>query len=70
MSFGREAYSIQFSWSVSENLPLPQDDRYFLSGSLDGKLRMWHIPEKKVSYFIIRVRSAPDGSELLNSVTS
>ncbi|PIO66367.1 ribosomal protein S14p/S29e [Teladorsagia circumcincta] len=26
-----------------------KDDRYFLSGSLDGKLRMWHIPDKKVA---------------------
>lgn len=27
----------------------PKDDRYFLSGSLDGKLRLWNIPEKKVT---------------------
>lgn len=27
----------------------PQDDRYFLSGSLDGKLRLWNIPDKKVA---------------------
>lgn len=27
----------------------PRDDRYFLSGSLDGKLRLWNIPDKKVS---------------------
>lgn len=26
-----------------------KDDRYFLSGSLDGKLRLWHIPDKKVA---------------------
>lgn len=26
-----------------------QDDRYFLSGSLDGKLRLWNIPDKKVT---------------------
>ncbi|KAI4871405.1 hypothetical protein NFI96_027831 [Prochilodus magdalenae] len=25
------------------------DDRYFLSGSLDGRLRLWNIPEKKVA---------------------
>ncbi|MEQ2188937.1 hypothetical protein GOODEAATRI_020007, partial [Goodea atripinnis] len=25
------------------------DDRYFLSGSLDGKLRLWNIPDKKVA---------------------
>ncbi|KAL3098110.1 hypothetical protein niasHT_027655 [Heterodera trifolii] len=28
---------------------LPKDDRYFISGSLDGKIRLWHIPEKKVA---------------------
>ncbi|XP_052214774.1 WD repeat-containing protein 44-like isoform X2 [Dreissena polymorpha] len=27
----------------------PRDDRYFLSGSLDGKLRLWNIPDKKVT---------------------
>lgn len=26
-----------------------QDDRYFLSGSLDGKLRLWNIPDKRVA---------------------
>ena len=29
--------------------PPSQDDRYFLSGSLDGKLRLWNIPDKKVA---------------------
>ena len=28
---------------------LLQDDRYFLSGSLDGKIRLWNIPDKKVA---------------------
>lgn len=27
----------------------PRDDRYFLSGSLDGKIRLWNIPDKKVA---------------------
>ncbi|XP_059058556.1 WD repeat-containing protein 44 [Achroia grisella] len=27
----------------------PRDDRFFLSGSLDGKLRLWDIPDKKVA---------------------
>lgn len=27
----------------------PKDDRYFLSGSLDGKLRLWNIPDKRVA---------------------
>ena len=26
-----------------------KDDRYFLSGSLDGKLRLWNIPDKRVA---------------------
>ena len=27
----------------------PRNDQFFLSGSLDGKLRLWNIPEKKVA---------------------
>lgn len=27
---------------------LSQDDRYFISGALDGKLRLWSIPDKRV----------------------
>lgn len=26
----------------------PVDDRYFISGSLDAKVRIWSIPERKV----------------------
>ncbi|GLJ55851.1 hypothetical protein SUGI_1199250 [Cryptomeria japonica] len=26
----------------------PVDDRYFISGSLDGKVRIWNIPERRV----------------------
>lgn len=26
----------------------PVDDDYFLSGSLDGKVRIWSIPDRKV----------------------
>lgn len=33
----------------SYDLFVVQDDRYFLSGSLDGKLRLWSIPDKKVA---------------------
>ena len=25
-----------------------QDDRYFISGALDGKIRLWSIPDKRV----------------------
>lgn len=28
----------------------PHDDRFFLSGSLDGKVRLWNISAKKVQY--------------------
>ena len=40
--------------SLSPSLPpsllsCVQDDRYFLSGSLDGKLRLWNIPDKRVA---------------------
>lgn len=27
---------------------IQQDDRYFISGALDGKLRLWSIPDKRV----------------------
>jgi WD40 repeat protein len=26
----------------------PVNDKYFLSGSLDGKLRFWNIPDHRV----------------------
>ncbi len=29
----------------------PKDDRFFLSGCLDCRLRLWNIPEKKVSFW-------------------
>lgn len=29
----------------------PRDDRYFLSGSLDGVLRLWNIPDKRLTLF-------------------
>ena len=45
-------------WIGMRNTTIPsgtlQDDRYFLSGSLDGKLRLWNIPDKKV---IVGLRS-------------
>lgn len=34
----------------------PRDDRFFLAGSLDTKLRLWSIPDKSVAF----VTSAPD----------
>ncbi|KAI9483637.1 MAG: WD40-repeat-containing domain protein [Benjaminiella poitrasii] len=29
----------------------PKDDRYFLSGSMEGKVRIWSIPEKRVAFW-------------------
>ncbi|PLB46307.1 WD40 repeat-like protein [Aspergillus steynii IBT 23096] len=34
----------------------PRDDRFFLAGSLDTKLRLWSIPDKSVAF----VATAPD----------
>jgi len=45
----------------------PTDDRFFLAGSLDSKLRLWSIPEKSVAYWnqvpdlITAVAFSPDG---------
>ena len=46
----------------------PKDDRFFLAGSLDSKLRLWSIPDKSVAYwnslpeFITAVAFTPDGT--------
>ncbi|KAI4214208.1 MAG: hypothetical protein LQ351_003293 [Letrouitia transgressa] len=45
----------------------PQDDRFFLAGSLDSKLRLWSIPDKSVAFWnqlpelITAVAFSPDG---------
>ncbi|MBE7181187.1 MAG: hypothetical protein INR71_08260, partial [Terriglobus roseus] len=45
----------------------PRDDRFFLAGSLDTKLRLWSIPDKSVAFWnqlsemITAVAFAPDG---------
>lgn len=45
----------------------PCDDRFFLAGSLDSKLRLWSIPDKSVAFWnqlpelITAVAFAPDG---------
>lgn len=50
----------------------PQDDRFFLAGSLDSKLRLWSIPDKSVAYWaqtpdlITAVAFAPDGKTAIS----
>lgn len=45
----------------------PRDDRFFLAGSLDTKLRLWSIPDKSVAFWqqlpemITAVAFTPDG---------
>lgn len=45
----------------------PRDDRFFLAGSLDAKLRLWSIPDKSVAFvttvpdMITAVAFTPDG---------
>ena len=47
----------------------PRDDRFFLAGSLDQKLRLWSIPDKSVAYWanlpdmITAVAFTPDGNQ-------
>ena len=43
---------------------LPKDDKYFLSGSLDGKLRLWHVPDKKVMLW-----NEVEGGRLITALT-
>ncbi|KAG6518298.1 hypothetical protein ZIOFF_021702 [Zingiber officinale] len=37
---------LDLSWSTSQFNPV--DDRYFISGSLDNKVRIWSIPDRQV----------------------
>lgn len=45
----------------------PRDDRFFLAGSLDSKIRLWSIPDKNVAYWaqvpdmVTAVAFTPDG---------
>lgn len=45
----------------------PRDDRFFLAGSLDSKLRLWSIPDKSVAFWakvpdmVTAVAFTPDG---------
>lgn len=45
----------------------PVDDRYFISGSLDAKVRLWSIPDRQVvdwtdlNEMVTAVSYTPDG---------
>lgn len=40
-----------YHWLTRLYAAIQQDDRFFLSGSLDCKLRLWNISEKKVAFW-------------------
>ena len=42
----------------------PIHDRYFISGSFDGKVRMWDVISSTVSDFILTRSSAPDSGKI------
>ena len=54
----------------------PMDDRFFLAGSLDCKLRLWSIPDKSVAYsasvpdMITAVSFTPDGKTCIAGTLS
>lgn len=54
----------------------PRDDRFFLAGSLDSKLRLWSIPDKSVAYWaqvsdmITAVAFTPDGKTAIAGTLS
>ncbi|KAI4201860.1 MAG: hypothetical protein LQ346_002064 [Caloplaca aetnensis] len=69
---GHTASVLDLSWSKHSDFVTsiqfhPRDDRFFLAGSLDSKLRLWSIPDKSVAYWnqlpdlITAVAFAPDG---------
>src|SRR5947209_5783205 len=59
--------AFQHSDFVTSIIFHPRDDRFFLAGSLDSKLRLWSIPDKSVAYYvelpdlITAVSFSPDG---------
>ncbi|EAW13096.1 WD40 repeat domain-containing protein [Aspergillus clavatus NRRL 1] len=63
---------LDLSWSKHSDFVTsiqfhPRDDRFFLAGSLDTKLRLWSIPDKNVAFvatvpdMITSVAFTPDG---------
>jgi hypothetical protein len=54
----------------------PRDDRFFLAGSLDNKLRLWSIPDKSVAFWsqlpdmITAVSFTPDGKTCIAGTRS
>ncbi|GIJ99861.1 hypothetical protein Aspvir_003871 [Aspergillus viridinutans] len=60
---GHSGSVLDLSWSKFH----PRDDRFFLAGSLDTKLRLWSIPDKSVAFvaavpdMITSVAFTPDG---------
>ena len=54
----------------------PRDDRFFLAGSLDSKIRLWSIPDKNVAYWqqvpdmVTAVAFTPDGKTAIAGTLS
>ncbi|CEP09439.1 hypothetical protein [Parasitella parasitica] len=53
---GHKADVLDLAWSKHLNFVTsiefhPKDDRFFLSGSMDGRIRIWSIPEKRVAFW-------------------
>ncbi|KAJ5177831.1 Oxo-4-hydroxy-4-carboxy-5-ureidoimidazoline decarboxylase [Penicillium coprophilum] len=69
---GHTGSILDLSWSKHSDFVTsiqfhPRDDRFFLAGSLDTKLRLWSIPDKSVAFatavpdMITAVAFTPDG---------
>ena len=54
----------------------PRDDRFFLAGARDARLRLWSIPDKRVEYFsnvgdiVSAVSFSPDGKTAMAGTMS
>ncbi|KAL9552832.1 hypothetical protein PS6_004260 [Mucor atramentarius] len=48
---GHKADILDLAWSKVSQAAASRDDRFFLSGSMDGRIRIWSIPEKRVAFW-------------------
>ncbi|KAF2281093.1 WD40 repeat-like protein [Westerdykella ornata] len=85
-SIGEEKEGMRLSAPVFRQEPVreyhghtrfhPRDDRFFLAGSLDTKLRLWSIPDKSVAFWkqtsdmVTAVSFTPDGKTCIAGTLS